>query len=269
MLKKIFLFVNNSLIFISFLCLGDATKFVVVIPSYNNEKWCLWNINSVLNQNYDNFEVIYINDCSTDKTLEIVQNYVDHHEKKDKVKIINRKNRCGSLNNVYDAVHMCDHSKVIVTVDGDDALVNKNVLSYLDSIYQDKNIWLTYGQHITKPGNIIGSNVCRRYPNWVLRQNAFRSYPWVTSQLRTFYVWLFKKIEKKDLLINGKFFDSAGDAAIIYPMLEMSSNNHIKFIDKVLYIYNVANPINDFRLDINKQLQYDKILKKRMSYDPL
>lgn len=264
MFKKLFL-----ISFINFFCMGNATKFTVVIPSYNNEKWCLWNINSVLNQKYDNFEVVYINDCSTDKTLEIIQNYVNNHPNKNKIRIINRANRCGSLKNIFDVVHQCSCETVIVTVDGDDALIDKNVLSYLDSIYQDKNIWLTYGQHITKPGNVIGSNVCKKYPDWVLKQCAFRSYPWVASQLRTFYAGLFKKINKNDLLINGKFFDSAGDAAIIYPMLEMASNNHIKFINKILYIYNVVNPINDFRLDISKQLRYDQIIRKRKKYNAL
>ena len=44
---------------------------VVIVPSYNNYKWCNSNIDSVLNQNYNNYRVIYINDCSSDETGEV------------------------------------------------------------------------------------------------------------------------------------------------------------------------------------------------------
>ena len=64
------------LIYCSFLTAQD-NSFVVIIPSYNNEQWCLKNLESVVNQNYFNFRIIYINDCSTDKTKELVLNYLN------------------------------------------------------------------------------------------------------------------------------------------------------------------------------------------------
>ena len=39
-------------------------KFKIVVPSYNNEKWIATNIESIKEQNYANFEVLYINDKS-------------------------------------------------------------------------------------------------------------------------------------------------------------------------------------------------------------
>jgi glycosyltransferase involved in cell wall biosynthesis len=43
----------------------------VIIPVYNSEKYLQLTINSILNQTYSNFELILINDCSTDKSREI------------------------------------------------------------------------------------------------------------------------------------------------------------------------------------------------------
>lgn len=47
----------------------------IVLPTYNGEKYLADSIESVINQTYKNWELIIINDCSTDKTLEIAQGY--------------------------------------------------------------------------------------------------------------------------------------------------------------------------------------------------
>ena len=61
----------------------------VLMPVYNAEIYLVAAVESILNQSYDNFEFIIINDGSTDKSLEILQNY----SKKDKrIKLISREN---------------------------------------------------------------------------------------------------------------------------------------------------------------------------------
>ena len=44
----------------------------VIITSYNSEKFIKRALNSVVNQNYKNIEIIIVDDCSTDKTIEIL-----------------------------------------------------------------------------------------------------------------------------------------------------------------------------------------------------
>ncbi len=56
----------------------------VIMSVYNGEKYLVEAIDSILNQTYSNFEFIIINDCSTDKTSEILQAYNDA-----RIKIIN------------------------------------------------------------------------------------------------------------------------------------------------------------------------------------
>jgi SAM-dependent methyltransferase len=43
---------------------GPNKRFVIVIPSYKNEKWCETNINSAIMQNYENYRIIFVDDCS-------------------------------------------------------------------------------------------------------------------------------------------------------------------------------------------------------------
>lgn len=59
----------------------------VIIPLYNKEKTISRAVNSVLNQTYRNFEVIIVNDGSTDKSLNIAQSIPDN-----RIKIITKEN---------------------------------------------------------------------------------------------------------------------------------------------------------------------------------
>lgn len=48
----------------------------IVLPVYNGEKYLKESIDSILNQTYKNFELIIVDDCSTDSTPEIVEEYM-------------------------------------------------------------------------------------------------------------------------------------------------------------------------------------------------
>lgn len=50
----------------------------VVIPNYNHARYLEQRLDSVFNQTYQNFEVIILDDCSTDNSLEIIEKYKDN-----------------------------------------------------------------------------------------------------------------------------------------------------------------------------------------------
>ena len=68
----------------------------VIIPAYNHERFIGAAVDSVLNQTFDDFELIVINDGSTDRTGEIVESYEDpriiyrYQENQDAFNTINR-----------------------------------------------------------------------------------------------------------------------------------------------------------------------------------
>lgn len=64
-------------------------KFSVIVPVYNVEKYLKKCINSILNQTYKNYEIIIINDGSTDKSKKILESYKNINN----VKIINQTNK--------------------------------------------------------------------------------------------------------------------------------------------------------------------------------
>lgn len=239
--------------------------FVIIVPSYNNSKWYRKNLDSILGQHYLNYKVIYIDDASTDGMSEQVQAYLTSHSKGSLVEYIDNKVRKGALYNIYNAVHRCNPTDIVVLVDGDDWLANFDVLRYLNVLYRNSNVWMTYGQFIQTNGGAFQSSVV---PDRIIFNNQFRSYPWTTSHLRTFYAGLFQKINRNDLLYNGEFFPVAWDLAFMFPMLEMSGF-HSKFISNVLYVYNAENPISDIKINFPLQRKLDLYIRAKQKYKPL
>ena len=57
--------------------MGDAPLISVVLPVWNGERYLEQAMRSILNQSYDNFELIVVNDCSTDASLPIAQSFAE------------------------------------------------------------------------------------------------------------------------------------------------------------------------------------------------
>ncbi len=268
------------------------TKLVVVIPSYNNAKWYKKNLDSILEQVDASFRVIYINDCSKDSTGERVEKYLkekgfnyrvinfDDHENPDLEAItkqfaqeigqepsffilVNNRNRCGALQNLYRAIHSCEDKEIVATIDGDDWMAHKKVFKQIKQAYATKNIWLTHGKLKHYPDNF--SNWCEPVPQNLIKENAFRNFK-CPSHLRTFYAWLFKKIKLEDLLYEGKFYWMTWDMAMMYPMIEMAGHRHA-FINDVNYIYNMVNEINDNKVNAELQRFLDTHIRSLPPYE--
>jgi glycosyltransferase involved in cell wall biosynthesis len=236
---------------------------VVIIPSYNNKKWYQANLKSVLLQDYSNYHVIYIDDCSTDGMGELVQEFIKQNDTNHRVAYIRNKENHGCLYNVYHAIMSCDDNVIIVKVDGDDWLPHNQVLRKVNEVYQDNNVWLTHGSLIVYPQ--YGNGGFHAYDQKTIMHAAYRDVDWEASHLHTFYAWLFKNIIKEDLIYEETFFSTTEDLARMFPMLEMAGGR-IAFISDSLYVYNTANMLNDFRTKSDLQDTYEHEIRSRKRY---
>lgn len=241
-------------------------KFVIVIPSYKNSTWCERNIQSVIDQNYKKFRCIFVDDCSPDDTFEKVKNAVESSDKKHLFTVTRNSVRKGALHNLHDMIHSCDDDEIIITLDGDDWLAHDKVLSYLNDVYTKNDVWMTYGQYRNHPDG--GTGISVQIPDTIINSNGFRKHPWCSSHLRSFYSWLFKKIEIKDMMYEGKFFSMTWDFIIMFPQLEMAGHR-AKFISEILYVYNLENPMNDHKVDQKLQHKLDRHIRNMPKYKRL
>ena len=92
--------------------------FSIIITAYNSEKYIRQCISSVLNQNYGDLELIIVDDCSNDNTLEIVKSFVDK-----RIKILPLRENLGAANARNVALKECT-GKYIFFLDSDDYIEN-------------------------------------------------------------------------------------------------------------------------------------------------
>ena len=88
----------------------------IVLPAYNSSKYISITIDSVLNQDYSNWELIITDDCSTDNTLNILEEYANKDER---IKIYKLKANAGAAAARNNSLKYCN-SKFISFIDSDD-----------------------------------------------------------------------------------------------------------------------------------------------------
>lgn len=243
-------------------------EIVVVVPSYNTREWAERNIISITQQNYKNFTVLYYVDCSTDGSYEYIHYLLELYDTDHRVTLIYNEIRKGALANHWDAVHRCNDNVIIVHLDGDDWFAHQNVLKRINEEYADGDVWVTYGQYIEYPTNTLGH--CKAVGQNIINENLWRylALPLPTTHLRSFRACLFKQILLQDLIDNGAFLPTSGDIAFFWPILEMAGK-HVRFINEILYVYNAANDLNDYKVRLQQQLYYFNFLRNKKRYIPL
>lgn len=241
-------------------------NFKIIIPMYNVEDWVETTINSVIQQTYTNFNCIIVDDISTDKSVEIVKNIIKNDNR---FALLINKEKKFSLKNKVEAIKYSNpqDEDVIVILDGDDWLSNKNVLNYLNDIYNKEKCLLTYGNHVNFPDGEPYWPLFA-YPQEIIEKNDFRSFRFLASHLRTFKYKIWKRIDDNDLRDNdGEYYKMTSDLAEMFPLLELAGNRS-KFVEKTLYVYNNKNPLNDYKVDHNLQFKTELKLRMKNKYEP-
>jgi glycosyltransferase involved in cell wall biosynthesis len=129
----------------------DIQKVSVIIPNYNNELFIEKCINSILANTWDNLEVIFVDDVSTDNSLEIVKSKFSDNPK---VRIYQNHTNMGAYYSRNKGIILANGT-YILNVDGDDFIEQTMIKTCITSA--DWKNW-GYGTHFqrlyVKPENI-------------------------------------------------------------------------------------------------------------------
>jgi len=243
-------------------------KFHIITAMYNVEEWIEENIRFLKDQTFKNFQVVLVDDQSTDDTVKLVRSAIAGD---DRFQLIVNQEKKYKTRNVVEAIAAArpEDDDVIVMVDGDDRLAHKDVLQKLAAIYQEEDAWMTYGSFSNSQG--VRDEGCRPYKKSIIERHRFRQSKWIAYHLKTFKYKLWRKLdmsifqvseaEIKNVLIrsflrlqfrrwyhwkdikavelhdnSGKYIRRVDDKAFSYPMLEMSGHRAC-FVDEVLYVF--------------------------------
>ena len=125
----------------------------IITPLFNSEKFISETIESVLSQTYKKWELIIVNDNSTDKSVEIINKFIED----ERIKIIHLKNNFGPA---YTRNIGIENSigEFIAFLDSDDLWLNNKLEVQLEFM-QKNNLGFTFSKYnrINESGEYIGS----------------------------------------------------------------------------------------------------------------
>ena len=236
----------------------------IVTPLYNVEKWIENAIKSVKAQDYKNFRHVIIDDMSTDASAEVIKKTIGADDRFIFIENTEKKFAMGNIFDTLSSLEVADE-EIIINLDGDDWLATPRCLSIVNDVYNKTGCVMTFGSYKDYPSGLRGK-FSRPLKEDTVKEKRFRDTPWTTSHLRTYKFKLWNKIEKKDLLDeDGQFYKKTCDLALMYPMLEMAGEK-VQFIEKILYVYNTANDLNDHKVDHEEQLRIESRIRKQERY---
>lgn len=122
-------------------------KFSIIIPNYNNAEYLEKCLDSVLNQTYKNYEIIFVDDVSTDNSLKIARKKLD--EEKHKIIPLKQKRLNGGSRNV--GIIEAD-SDYIMCIDSDDWLTSNDILERINKALRNEDIMFLGYSMLDKQG---------------------------------------------------------------------------------------------------------------------
>ncbi|MBQ8619651.1 MAG: glycosyltransferase [Clostridia bacterium] len=127
--------------------MNNAPFFTIGIPVYNAEKYLPLCLNSILNQSYKDFELILVNDGSTDRSLDICRSY---QEQDSRIIVIDQKN--GGVSAASNRV--LDHASgiYIYLMDSDDEMYEGILQKTHDYLVAEEVDILHGGYYASSPG---------------------------------------------------------------------------------------------------------------------
>lgn len=111
-------------------------KVSILVPFYNVEKYVGRCVESLFTQTYQNVEFIFVNDCSPDRSINVINEYIEKHHVADKCKIISHtKNQgiCASRNDLLDSAT----GEYILFIDSDDYIDSDMVELLVEAAVRD------------------------------------------------------------------------------------------------------------------------------------
>ena len=246
----------------------------VIMSVYNGEKYLVQAIESILNQTYQNFEFIIIDDCSTDNSIEILEEYA---KKDSRIKIIKKDKNIGIkgfIENLNLGISIAE-GKYIARMDADDISLPERFQKQVDFLEKNPEIIMVGAQlnFINERNKITGEAIGALQNHDIVKR--------ITSNIQLFHpVIMFRKdqnihyrekflyCEDYDLYLNlitqGKKLANLNEKLLNYRVLETSisrkGDNFVKklMLEKALHFYKLRKKNGD---DFYESFENEEILE--------
>ncbi|HEB9354113.1 TPA: glycosyltransferase family 2 protein [Campylobacter coli] len=234
-------------------------KISIILPTYNVEKYIARALESCINQTFKDIEIIVVDDCGTDRSIDIAKEYAKNDTR---IKIIYNEKNLGLLRARYEGVKISS-SLFIMFLDPDDYLefdACKNILNFIDN---SSGVDLLFFNAIVE-GSIIsykkfdfdsGFYSKKEFIKKIIAKKNLYWTMWGKLIRKELYLEAFASLRlEQDVKIN-----MAEDVLLYYPMLNQAQE--IGYMNDNLYHYmlnndSICNTKNKLLIENNIKEQY-------------
>lgn len=214
-------------------------KFSIIIPVYNIEEYLKECLESIINQSFKDFEVICVNDGSTDNSLEILQKYAENDER---FKVLNQENQGQGVarNNALNIAN----GEYILFVDPDD-FIELNMLEVFNERLDIQNVdvaffdYQIFGEN-TKTKIVRFMDEMKKIFNLNINDNlVFNWQELVKDNFRYTAMMVWNKVYSNKFLKENhiQFAPNKHAEDHIFSISATLLANKISYIKKTLYYY--------------------------------
>lgn len=238
-------------------------KFSFIVPVYNSEEYLNKCIDSILNQTFSDFELIIVNDGSTDNSSKIIESYA---KKDNRVKYFYKDN--GGISDARNFGVSRVNGEYIIFVDSDDYIKQDLLFRLNEEIKKEPNLdIIKYEFLYVRDGNLINENFTTEYK----KDNGENIFLYLINQKRPFdmlciYAFRTEYFKKNKFIFpKGKAHE---DFALI-PLIIMRSKT-VLIINEPFYYYvqtnssiTRGNKLEKIKNRLNDMLyHYDNLLEE-------
>ena len=241
-------------------------KIGIIIPNYNYSEWLEKSIGSVLKQNYSNSEIIFIDDMSTDNSVEIAKRLIGNKGKV--IQLKQKRLNGGARNEGY--LHLSNDVDYVYYLDSDDWYIDDNVLYKINENLQGNPDVLFVG---------VGADINGALTQFIL-PNYNNMYDAILGWSGCYGKVIKKELAEKWLFPEGTLKEDRTQHYLIcinmksYRMLKevvyVWNRNNVKSVTternvkwKASTIRNWADSYEMYELYKGKDIELDKILLNR------
>lgn len=240
--------------------------FSIVVPIYNIAKYLPECIESILGQSYKNFELILVNDGSTDGSDKICHEFA---EKDERIVVVDKPN--GGLVSARKAGFSRCRGKYTISVDGDD-FVDKDLLRCLNDRLEETNADIAVYQGYSYTDGAIKEITQPLKGYYEKSKNWTEVEKYLIGGITTSAKWImpgivFKALKTEILKKNLVYYDdrvSMGEDLVISTACIFDAKD-ILFLDDRLYYYRqfIGQMTNRYKKNLvqNEEVLIDCILK--------
>ncbi len=248
--------------------INNPKKVSVIIPNYNYEKYLKERIDSILFQTYPIYEIIILDDCSTDNSVRLIKEIIENN-KDINIKLIENKKNSGSVFSQWQKGFENASGDYVWIAEADDSCHPK----FLENVikpFDDKDVVISYSESMRmNENNVIQNTACRDW-NFIISdvkwnnnyvktgEEEIKEALSIMNTIVNVSAVVFRNNDTKriiDILENAKNYKMSGDWFTYYSILKTGK---IAYTSKSLNYFRKHS--NSTSISASRELEIKELL---------